>query len=125
MKQSPIVAICLGVVLLGVSAIWPRLFPATMYWKQPQEDRLEEIQSKVHNLSYLVAQAQNNPDPRKNSMSGEKFAEYRELKAEAEELLKQRDNATARPGWFSAMFRWSGIAFVVLGMGAHFVLNSG
>lgn len=116
-------AIGLGALLLVGSIGWPVMFPSTTYWKQADEDQLEEIQTKVHTLSYLVAQAEEQPDPRKNKMSGEKMMEYRVLKQEAEEMLKQRDNARSRPGFIANILRWSGIGGLLLGIVVYYAVR--
>lgn len=123
MRTIPYGLMGLGFVLLIASIFWSSFFPATNYWSEADEQQLEELQSKVHNLSYLVAEAENEPDPRKNRMSGEKMMEYRELKVQAEELLAQRDNASARPAFQSTLLRYGGIGSLLLGVGIYYVVR--
>ena len=113
----------LGALLLVTSIAWPMVFPSTSYWDQADEDQLEEIQSKVHNLSYLVAQAEQQTDPRKNKMSGEKMMEYRELKVKAQEMLDERDAAIQRPGFISSLLRYTGLGGLVVGVIGYYVVR--
>lgn len=119
----PFGAMGLGGILLAASIVWPIVFPSTSYWNEADEQRLTEVQAKVHNLSYLVAEAEVKVDPRKNRMSGEKMMEYRELKTEAQDLLDRRDSAIERPGYISKILRFTGIGSLFLGIAGYYVVQ--
>ena len=59
MKQAgPLVLMIVGALVLVASIAWPSVFPSSTYWSEVDEAELEEMQSRVHNLSYLAAQAE-------------------------------------------------------------------
>jgi len=124
MKQAgPLVLMIVGALILVASIAWPSVFPSSTYWSEVDEAELEEMQSRVHNLSYLAAQAEEQPSRRKPRMSGEEFAEYRELREKTQQRLEVRDNAISRPGFISGILRWSGIATLLAGVSIYYVVR--
>lgn len=124
MKQAgPVALIITGAFVLVASIAWPTVFPASTYWSESDEAELEEMQSRVHNLSYLAAQAEEQPSRRKPRISGEEFAEYRDLREKTQQRLTDRDYAISRPGFIGSILRWSGIAALMIGVSIYYVVR--
>jgi hypothetical protein len=124
MKSSIAFALIgLGILLLVLSSVWPRLFPGTSTWTPEKASRWAEIKDRLHNLSFLV----NNPRARVSMHSGPELgaakAEYDRIKKEGEQLKAEFEAAAVRPSTVARVLKWTGISLAGLGIIGWYVVK--
>ena len=117
-----IAAICLGAVLLLLSAVWGYVFPATNSWTPERAAERSALSDEVHVLMFQAVAAQENPRAAKGDPA-QIQAEYREKKARLAELDKEFKSIKDTPQTTSSYFRWIGIGLVAVGAIAMKVLG--
>jgi len=110
-----------GFLLLVLSGLWPKMFPATISWTPEKANRSSEIKNKLHNMAFTV----NSPKPsvRPGQDLAKLKAEFEALKKENDELNAAFTSADQGPKTISKILKWSGISLAVLGVVGWYAVN--
>ncbi|TWT72699.1 hypothetical protein Pla123a_39980 [Posidoniimonas polymericola] len=117
--KSAIVGILvgIGVVLFVLSLVWTQIFTGESRWTPEKADQWAEVKDRLHNLSFIV----NSPEPpRRHASREEAQAEYDKVKAMANQLRSEFENAYDGPRTTATVLKWSGVGVLVLGIGLQF-----
>jgi hypothetical protein len=113
MKEvAPLGALGVGLALLGLSAVWGLVFPASMNWSEEKAARMSELSNEAHVLLYKADAEQTNPQ---TGEPGEAQQAYKAVKDELATLRKDFENQRDRPNTVARYMRWTGIGLVLLG----------
>jgi hypothetical protein len=112
----PVGLIVLGVFLLALSGIWPKLFPGTSIWTPEKAERWSEVKDRLHNLSFAVNRAETNVSMHGGGDPSAAKSEYQQLQQEGAQLKADFETAANRPSTISKYLKWSGMSFAVLGL---------
>lgn len=116
MKNASLVAVCLGVILLALSAIWTTLVPGNSDWTPEKADRWTEIKSRMHNLAPRI----HDPAGNVSMHSGEELAQLKQefdtLQVEHDELQAQFHSAATRSSRIAQVFKWAGVSLAIMGI---------
>ncbi len=104
MKVASIVLIVLGLVSLGVSAVWTKIAPKPAAMSAEQEEKYMQVVGDMHN------------------------APSKEMAAESKALLEEVERSSAKAQSIehlgTTVFRYGGIALALVGAGLFFWVNS-
>jgi hypothetical protein len=115
---TPQLGIAGGTILLLASFVVPEQSLSQSAWTAEQAQRYQQSALRVHELAHEAGHS---------AEKGDAANIERELAAAQEnfgEVQAELDSATERPRRFKAILRWSGIAIALVGIVAHFVVNS-
>jgi hypothetical protein len=104
-----------GVAMIALSFAWPGKSSRRGAWSDAQAEQYQAASLKLHGLSHDIAHAE--PD-RKQAVD----AELKKAKAEYDALRDKLDAARSRPQRLGWILRFAGLACLLLGSGALFLL---
>lgn len=110
----PTVLVGLGIVLLGLSFLWPLLFPASRSWTKEKSKQMTKLQNEAHKLLFMVDRAKTRPTPGGPSPREAK-ANFDKAKAELDTLRAEFESVRDSPKTAGTYLRWIGTTFVLLG----------
>jgi hypothetical protein len=114
----------LGLLLLALSGLWPKLFPGTSMWTPEKAARWAEIKDRLHNLSFLVNSPRARVSMHRGPELGQAKAEYDRIKQEGEQLRAEFEAAASRPQTVATILKWSGISLAGLGVVGWYVVKN-
>jgi hypothetical protein len=105
----PILVSISGMMLIGLSFVWPRMFPAQAAWSDEKAEAYQAASADLHRLSMQTgAAAPENQTRAAQEQLADAEANYAALRTELED-------ARSRPARIAIILRYSGILFAVVG----------
>lgn len=105
----------LGVLLIGLSLVWPMLFDGSSRWTEEKADLWSKTKDRLHILSFAVHAPPGADIPGRLGKPADIKAEYDRVKLANEELAAEFDAASNGPKRMAATLKWSGVAIAAVG----------
>jgi hypothetical protein len=120
MKSASLGILCLGFVLIAVSALWGTLFPATAKWTDEKATRSTAVKARMAYLGGIV----NSTNSGRSAADVQKAkTEFDALTAENQQLNSDFASADGTPKTVSKVLWWAGISVMAVGIIAWYAAN--
>jgi hypothetical protein len=118
LNHLPLIALGAGLLLVGLSLVWPRMIGSTV-WTEEQARQFSEASANVHQAahdhSHDAGAAADDQKPQAQSLE--------EARRRFEQSRAQLDRAQSLRAGTARVLKWAGAVCVVLGAAAHFLLR--
>jgi hypothetical protein len=112
----PVGLIGLGLFLLALSGLWPKMFPGTAIWTPEKAERWAVVKDRLHNLSFVVNRAETKVSMHAGGDPSAAKTEYEQLKLEGAQLKADFETAANRPSIVSKYLKWTGMGLAIVGL---------
>ena len=122
--QLAIALVLFGLAVLVASFLWPRLVSDDQVWSKQQARDHARASANLHKMTHEAAEAQLNTSPGNEPHRKRMEAELNEAKASYQSSRAALDRAQRTRHTAATVMRWTGIAFVLAGIGQYLAVRS-
>jgi ABC-type transport system involved in cytochrome bd biosynthesis fused ATPase/permease subunit len=119
-RRLPLIVLGIGVLLVAISLVWPRIIARTV-WNQQQASQHAEAAAELHRLSHARAHAADHAAEGKEEHKGGSLEEARQRYDRSQTALQQARAYRRGSTW---LLRGAGGACALLGAAGYFLLRA-